>query len=108
MMNLDEFQDEQKQYLQGFMQGADLARVSRGLATFSSALGLAPGAPGKPATKDAAAPAEGVPSGPDAVHFLAQNKFLAEGKKLSPPEEAKRRRHPLDAWDDIVQHSASE
>jgi ferredoxin-nitrite reductase len=35
----------------------------------------------------------------------AQNRTLAEGMKLMPQEEEKRRRHPLDMWDDIVQHA---
>ena len=49
-----------------------------------------------------------MPAGPDAIHLLAQNRVLAEGKKLTPQEEAKRRRHPLDMWDDVVQHAAED
>jgi ferredoxin-nitrite reductase len=94
----NEFTDDQKQYLQGFVAGAELTRSARGLPTFAATLGLAPGA----AT---ACPAEATPTGPDAVHIIAQNKVLAEGKKLSPPEEYKRKRHPLDMWDDVVKHS---
>ena len=47
-----------------------------------------------------------LPVGPDAVHHLAQNRALADGKKLCPQEEAKRKRHPLDMWDDLVKHAA--
>ncbi|WP_020475377.1 NirA family protein [Zavarzinella formosa] len=100
-MSGDEFNDEQKQYLQGFVSGAELTRAARGLPTFAATLGLAD-ANGKPA------PAEAVPAGPDAVHFLAQNRTIAEGKKLNPQEEAKRKRHPLDMWDDVVRHSAED
>ena len=32
--------------------------------------------------------------------------MVADGKKLTPQEEAKRRRHPLDMWDDLAQHAA--
>lgn len=94
----EEFSDDQKQYLQGFVSGAAVARAARGLPTFAATLGLAPAdLPGKP---------EPVPVGPDAVHHLAQNRFLADGKKLCPQEEAKRKRHPLDMWDDLVRHAA--
>jgi ferredoxin-nitrite reductase len=94
----DEFTDDQKQYLQGFASGADVTRTVRGMPTFAATLGLAPGT-GTPA-------AGAVPTGPDAVHILAQNRTIAEGKKLTPQEEAKRKRHPLDMWDDLVKHAA--
>ncbi|HEX3314054.1 MAG TPA: NirA family protein [Gemmataceae bacterium] len=100
-MSTESFAEEQTLYLQGFLQGAEIARAARGLPTFGATLGFADAAP------QAKAAPESAPTGPDAVHFIAQNKFLAEGKKLSPPEEAKRRRHPLDVWDDIAQLSAS-
>jgi ferredoxin-nitrite reductase len=110
MNGLDEFQEEQKQYLQGFFSGSDLARSVQGLPTFAGTLGLtaapraggaAPGAPGQARGHE-----EPAPTGPDAIHILAQNRVLAEGKKLTPQEEAKRRRHPLDMWDDLEQHAA--
>jgi ferredoxin-nitrite reductase len=98
-MNTEEFSEEQKLYLQGFLHGADAVRSSRGLPSFRTTPGVADAAPARTP--------ESTPTGPDAVHILAQNRILAKGKKLSPPEEAKRRRHPLDCWDDIVQHSAA-
>jgi len=98
---MDDFQDDQKQYLQGFISGVELARTSRGLATFATTLGLASGAPGAGPTSP-----EAVPTGPDAAHIAAQNRVLAEGKKLTPQEEAKRKRHPLDMWNDVVTHAA--
>jgi len=111
-MSTDEFSDEQKQYLQGFISGAELSRAARGLPTFAATLGLAganEATPGKPALLDGSA--EGgaaAPTGPDAIHILAQNRVLAEGKKLAPEEAAKRRRHPLDMWTDLVQHAAED
>jgi ferredoxin-nitrite reductase len=101
------FQDEQKQYLQGFLNGVDLARASQGLPTFAATLGLPVAPPGAPAASPVrVVPSEeSVPTGPDAIHLQAQNRVIAEGKKLTPQEEAKRRRHPLDMWVDVVQHS---
>ncbi|OWK46359.1 NirA family protein [Fimbriiglobus ruber] len=104
-MRNDDFTDDQKQYLQGFVSGSELTRVARGLATFASTLGL-PESNGSGPVK--AGPTESVPIGPDAVHHLAQNRTLAEGKKLCAQEEAKRKRHPLDMWDDLVRHAAED
>lgn len=95
-MSLDEFQDEQKLYLQGFMSGANVARAARGLPTFAGALGRNAESP-----NGSASPA---PTGPDAAGYLAQNRVLAAGKKLTPQEEAKRKKHPLDMWDDLQKH----
>src|SRR5919204_493596 len=39
------------------------------------------------------------------AHLRAQERFLAEGKKLAPEEEAKRAENPLDAWDRMVEHA---
>jgi ferredoxin-nitrite reductase len=102
------FQEEQKQYLQGFLSGSNLARGLSGMPTFAATLGLAPGAlpGGEAGANGKATPSEEpAPPGPEAIHFRAQNRTLAEGKKLTPQEEAKRHRHPLDMWDDVVQHS---
>ena len=100
---MEEFHEEQKQYLQGFLSGADLGRGLRGLPTFAGTLGLADGAHanGKPGGRE-----EDMPAGPDDVHWQAQNRAVAEGKKLCPEEVAKRKRFPLDMWDDLVRHSA--
>ncbi len=114
------FTDEQKYYLQGFVSGAEVARTSRGLPTFAgtlASLGLAPGGmTGAQASEGAFPPGEAPgtagpsdvqpsPSGPDAIHHLAQDRFLAEGKTLAPEEQAKRRKHPLDMWDELQQHA---
>ena len=102
-----DFTVEQKQYLQGFVSGTDVARASRGLPTFAGTLAghavdaasVAPATPSK-RLDDAEA------AGPDALQVQAQNRFVAEGKKLVPEELAKRRKHPLDMWDEIEQHAA--
>ena len=83
MSAADDFTEEQKQYLAGFASGQAAARAARAVA-------LAPGAN---------APAE--PSGPEVIHFRAQNRALAEGKKLVAEEEAKRKKNPLDMWDEL-------
>lgn len=105
----DEFTEEQKQYLQGFVSGCNLARTARGLPTFAAtvaAQGLPPGVnPGPGASDGGAAGVEPPPEGPDARMHQAQNRILAEGKKLVPEELAKRKRHPLDMWDDLRQHA---
>ena len=76
-----DFSDEQKRYLEGFMSGVSAGR-----------LGRSGGGAGAPA-------AEAEPSGPDAAHLKAQDRFLKEGKKLSDPEKFKREQHPFDAYE---------
>jgi ferredoxin-nitrite reductase len=82
------FSEEQKQYLQGLAQGLAAARSARGL--------QAPASPGG---------AE--PSRPEKIHFDAQNKWLAAGKKLSREEEAKRAKHAFDMWDEMLANAAN-
>jgi len=72
-----DFTLDQKRYLEGFMSGLNAARVARG------ATANGPSAE---------------PSGPDAVHFKAQNRVLAEGGKLADQEKVKREEHPFDAY----------
>ncbi|MBV8231843.1 MAG: NirA family protein [Planctomycetaceae bacterium] len=92
----DGMTEEQKQYLQGFVSGANLARSASGLPTFAQTLARNGSAPPGPQ------PAAGsLPSGPEAIHYQAQDRFLAEGKKLCPEEEAKRKKNPLDMWDEL-------
>lgn len=99
MGTMDDFSDEQKHYLQGFMSGALTARTAQGLP------GLAPGG-AKPAgsAPDAQAPA-GL-AGPEAAHFEAQARTLAAGKKLVAEEEAKRKHNPYDLWDLVTSYAA--
>jgi ferredoxin-nitrite reductase len=84
MENMD-FTEEQKHYLQGFAAGSGLLR------TLSLDV-----LPGTTTTQDAA-------SDPNRA---AQEKHLAEGKKLTPEESAKRKiGHGLDIWDEVVRHA---
>jgi ferredoxin-nitrite reductase len=96
----DEFTEEQKQYLQGFVSGSELAR---------SLCGLPPMAPpaeinGHPFTSSRPH-ALTAPEGPDAAMHRAQDRTAAAGGKLTPEEQAKRKKHPLDMWDDLQQHA---
>ena len=93
----DDLKDEQKLYLQGFLSGTDLALTTRGRATFASTL------PTSRAGPALAAPAP--PSGPEAGQIEAQDRAIAAGQKLTPQEAAKRKKHPLDMWDDLIEHA---
>ena len=86
----DGMTEEQQNYLQGFVSGADLARSGRGLPTFANTFyrNGATVAPTLPAQAQVAAgskgAAQGLPIGPEAVHYRAQDRIVAEGKKLCP------------------------
>jgi ferredoxin-nitrite reductase len=77
-----EFTDQQKRWLEGFTSG---------LAARKSAV--------------SAAPAAAQPIGPDALQHAAQDRTVAAGGKLVAEERAKRQRHPLDRWDEVVERS---
>ena len=77
------FTEEQKQYLQGFVCGSGLSRSLHVL----------------PSSPQATAPTT------DDNHRRAQDRFLAEGKKLVSEEKAKRDSNPLDTWDDLCDHA---
>ncbi|WP_029005334.1 NirA family protein [Azorhizobium doebereinerae] len=74
-----DFTPDQKRYLEGFVSGAQVAR-----------LGRAPGAAPAPAPSD--------PTGPEAASLRAMARTEAEGGKLCPEEKAKREENGLDAW----------
>ena len=78
-MNAESFTEEQKSYLEGFVAGSGM-RNSISL-------------PQTPAT------------GPADIHRRAQDRFLAEGKKLTNEEQAKRSKSGLDIWDEVVAHA---
>ena len=103
-MESRDFSPEQKQYLQGFLSGTNLARVSQGLPELNN---LFTGSNGKGHVNGAAnsTHTSGPPT-PDSLGWQAQNQAVAEGKTLTEQEEAKRKVHPLDQWDDIAQHAA--
>ena len=85
------FTDEQKSYLEGFFAGGDLGRTMRSLPTFASALGLKPEQlPGNGRLLNEQDGAAAVPTGPEAIHYFAQDRQVAEGKKLTPEELVRR------------------
>jgi ferredoxin-nitrite reductase len=77
-----DFTEEQKRYLEGLGRGLAIAR-------------------------SAAAPAAPAPSGPERIHFEAQNRVLATGGKLTREEEAKRAKHPFDMWEEMAANAAA-
>jgi ferredoxin-nitrite reductase len=85
---MSDFDDQQKQWLQGFVSGIEARKAADKLA------GRTVGAPA------AAQPNQG--GGPDALQHVAQDRAVAEGGKLVVEEKAKRERHPLDRWDEVV------
>jgi ferredoxin-nitrite reductase len=91
------FSGEQQEYLKGFMVGVEARR----------------GALGLPAAPAGDAPAGDAPAGDalaaDAadIHRAAQDRTVASGGKLTAEEEAKRRKHPLDRFDEISATAAA-
>ena len=81
---MTDFDDQQKQWLQGFVSGIEARKAADRLASR---------APGALAAQ---------PIGPDALQRAAQDRAVAAGGKLVAEETAKRQRHPLDRWDEVV------
>jgi ferredoxin-nitrite reductase len=81
---MSEFDDQQKQWLQGFVSGIEARKAADKLVSR---------APGASAAQ---------PIGPDALQYAAQDRAVAAGGKLVAEETAKRARHPLDRWDEVV------
>jgi ferredoxin-nitrite reductase len=81
---MSEFDDQQKQWLQGFVSGIEARKAADKLSNRT------------------AAAATGVPIGPDALQHAAQDRAVAAGGRLVAEEKAKRERHPLDRWDELV------
>jgi ferredoxin-nitrite reductase len=98
---LEEFTEEQKRYLEGFAAGSMLLAnpAGAGLPTFATALGVSASLPASDTGTSS------VPAGPEAIHFRAQDRITAAGGKLCPEEVAKRKRFPLDVWDEISRHA---
>ena len=76
-----EFSETQKDYLEGLGRGLAVAR-------------------------GAVSPGASAPGGPERIHFLAQDRVVASGGKLTREEEAKRAKHPFDMWDEIAANAA--
>jgi ferredoxin-nitrite reductase len=86
---MSDFDDQQKQWLQGFVSGIEARKAADKLA------GRMVGAPAV------------APVGPDALQHAAQDRTMAAGGKLVAEEKAKRERHPLDRWDEVVDRAAA-
>jgi len=82
------FTPEQQQYLQGFFSGL----VARGQ---TAGTGSAPAA-----SRDE-------PPSPHSIHLEAQDRVLAEGKKLVSEEQAKRKKDPFQMWDEMRDNAAA-
>lgn len=80
-----DFTPDQKRYLEGFVSGLQAARTAKG------AVGS-----GQAAAK---------PTGPDAIHFEAQDRVTAAGGKLAEQEKFKREQHPFDAYDRLKEQA---
>jgi len=91
-----DFDPEQKRYLEGFMSGLQIGRAARG----------APASAAAPSSS-ALPPIATEPTGPDAAHLRAQDRFLQEGKKLSDPEKFKRELHPFDAYEKLKEQAVN-
>ncbi len=79
---MTEFDDQQKQWLQGFVSGIEARKAADKLTNRSAA---------------AAAP-----SNLDTLQTAAQDRAIAAGGKLVAEETAKRQRHPLDRLDEVA------
>lgn len=73
-----DFTAEQKRYLEGFASGFQASRAQR------------------------ATPTKERPTGPDAIHFAAQDRAVANGVALNKQEKIKREEHPFDAYARLV------
>ena len=80
---MSDFTDQQKRWLEGFTSGLAARKTA--------------------ATP--AAPAAAQPVGPDALQYAAQDRTVAAGGRLAAEEKAKRQRHPLDRWDEVVERA---
>jgi ferredoxin-nitrite reductase len=87
----DGFTEEQKHYLDGFVNGSGMTHALNVLPTWQATLAANP---------SAAAGAES--SDPN---IAAQNRVLAAGKKLCGEEQAKRNLNGLNTWDLVLEHA---
>lgn len=78
-----DFSSDQKRYLEGFVSGIEAGKLAGGSAK-------------APAT----------PTGPDAVHFRAQDQTALKGGKLVDQEKWKRAEHPFDAYQRLKAQAA--
>jgi ferredoxin-nitrite reductase len=81
----DDFNAEQKRYLEGFSHGIAAIRMTGGLA--GGGTGAAPAAE---------------PTGPDAIHLKAQDRTVKNGGKLAEQEKWKRAENPFDGHNRLI------
>ncbi len=93
--NSKEFSEEQKNYLQGFALGSDVARTVRGLPVISNSAASAGGT-----TIEVGAGATSF-HGPDQIHHEAFQNTESSGGKLCKEELAKREKNSLDMWSEM-------
>lgn len=102
-MSTNGFTESQKNYLQGFALGADVARKVLGLPILS---GSAAGQPASQGTSIELGPQGATVGGPPAIadrQSRAQDRFLQKGVKLSKEEQAKRDQDPFSIWPKMKQ-----
>ena len=80
-MGGQDFSDEQKRYLEGFVSGVQASRAAAG-----------------PQAAGGSGGGAASPQGRDAAHLKAMARVEAEGKKLAAEEKAKRDEHPFEAY----------
>ena len=84
---MSDFTEQQKRWLEGFTSG---------LAARKAGATAAVPAPPQPSLSS---------MGADALQLAAQDRTVAAGGKLVAEEKAKRQRHPLDRWDEVVERA---
>lgn len=107
-MSMDDgFNPDQKNFLQGFAMGADVARAVRRLpilsgsgASSGTTVAIGPTAP-------AAAPGPMRLDSPYPLQVEAQDRFLARGLAITREEQAKREKDPFSMWDEIGANAAA-
>jgi ferredoxin-nitrite reductase len=94
------FSGEQKNYLQGFALGSDVARAVRGLPILSGSAAAGSGADGGSTVQIGPQGATAF-HGPDQIHFEAFAKTESAGGKLCSEEKSKREKNSLEMWGEI-------
>src|SRR6516165_1468545 len=94
------FTEEQKQYLEGFI---DAIAKKRGLTMPTASTSIPDNA-----QIDVNPSKEEQQSDPTYIHIEAQNRATRGGGQLVPEEWAKREKHPFDMWDEMLANAAAE
>lgn len=105
MSDADGFSEAQKQYLSGFTFGADVARAVRGLPVLSGAGAGAASSGSRVLLGVGAVEVDAGPAAPEKIALDAQREAIASGAKLCQEEQAKRKKNPLDLWDEMQQRA---